>query len=152
MNLDHVKYITSLRKKLNSWGLNIMAQDSDKMLGYLDVFLYIRMESGKTIVTQEITLEDTDTLEINIISAFNLEFAYDETQEKIVLGAYSHYYSRLMEIVKFLKDCDTENVSFKYNYPEGTVIFECSGFNKQIYLHELENKDQVVMKLLDLSV
>ena len=110
------------------------------------------MESGKTIVTQEITLEDTDNLEINIISAFNLEFAYDETQGKIVLGAYSHYYSRLMEIVKFLEDCDTENVSFKYNYPEGTVIFECSGFNKQIYLHELENKDQVVMKLLDLSV
>lgn len=67
MNLDHVKYITSLRKKLNSWGLNIMAQDSDKVLGYLDVFLYIRMESGKTIVTQEITLEDTDNLEINII-------------------------------------------------------------------------------------
>lgn len=103
-----------------------MAQDSDKVLGYLDVFLYIRMESGKTIVTQEITLEDTDNLEINIISAFNLEFAYDETQGKIVLGAYSHYYSRIMEIVKFLEDCDTENVSFKYNYPEGTVIFECS--------------------------
>ena len=153
MKLEHQKYIVNLNNKLKFYELGIMALDSEEKEGWLSVYLYLKA-SPQNIITKQYEFEDNDALEDNIINQFNLDFAYSEIKKDIVLKAYGTRYSKIMEVVKFLKEgCNVEDpISFKYNFPDGTVLINYGGISKFISLHEFdESLDQVCMRVLDLT-
>lgn len=113
----------------------------------VDIFLYVKLDSGKTVITQEATFKKTENLEHDIVQKFDLEFIYDKIKVQVVMGAYELYYSKLMEFIKLLKECNIEQVQYKYVFPEGKVLINYNNVCKLFYLHELDNKEQLLLDL-----